>query len=106
MVCTVSSTVNSSRACLRSAQAEVQLAAALDHVLEHLVDRVLIDARPTADHLADRFPDLDQELRRRHVLSAFRRVREQAAQVAVVETRIAPRRSDGVSSGSAAAASA
>ena len=44
-------------------EAQLQLAAARDHVLEHLVDRVLVDAGPAGDHAAHRAADAGDELR-------------------------------------------
>ena len=68
MTCTVSSTVNSwQRLLLGHGQAQLQLAAADDHVFEHLVDGVLVDAGPVGDDAAHLAADAAEELRRGHV---------------------------------------
>ena len=69
-------------------EAQVQLAAALDDLLEQLVDRVLVavgEAGHGGAHLA---PDLADEARGRLVLRVGRRRGEQVVQVAVVEVRV------------------
>ena len=76
------------RLLLRHREPQLQLAAARDHVLEHLVDRVLIDAGPARDDAPHRLAHLAEELRRRHVAGKLRRIGEQPAQLAVVELRV------------------
>ena len=73
---------------LRYRQAELELATAPDHVLEHLIDRVLVDARPARDDAPDLTPESGDELRRGAIARVLRRIREDAAQVAIVEIRV------------------
>src|SRR6186713_169559 len=73
---------------LRYRQAELELATAPDHVLEHLIDRVLVDARPARDDPPDLTPEPGDELRRGAIACVLGRVGEDAAQVAVVEVRM------------------
>ena len=88
MACTVSSTVNSlARRVLGHREAQLQVAAPHDDVLEHLVDRVLVDARPAGDQPPHLAADARDERGGRHVAGELRRVGEQPAQVAVVEVR-------------------
>ena len=68
MTCTVSSTVNSCEVVVfRRRDTELQFAAADDDVLEHLVDRVLVNAGPVGDDLADLAAVAADELRGGHV---------------------------------------
>ena len=69
-------------------QPQLQLAAAGDHVLEDLVDRVLVDPGPSRHEAARRPANARDELRRRHVVGELGQLREQAPQVAVVEIGI------------------
>jgi hypothetical protein len=76
------------RLVLRHRETELELAAPLDHVFDHLVDRVLVDAGPAGDDAADRPADAGDELRGRRVAGVLGRVGEQPPQVAVVEVRV------------------
>ena len=90
---------------LRHGQAQLQLAAALDHVLEDLVDRVLVDAGPVARPACDRLADAVEELRGRDV-AARTPARPRTAGGARDRRSSGSRcRSGGASAGSAPAAS-
>ena len=64
-------------------RAQPQLARAADHVVEHLVERELVAARPARHGAADLGAVAAQEGRRALVVPVARRVGEDAAQVAV-----------------------
>src|SRR5687767_10562800 len=76
------------RLILGTDETELELAAPGDHVLEHLIDRVLIDAGPARDDAADRAPDARDESRCRDVVRKLRCVGEHLPQVAIVEVRV------------------
>ena len=67
---------------------QLQLAAPLDHVLEHLVDRVLVDAGPARDDAPDRATDAVDELRGGDGVGELRGIGEQTPQIAIVEVRV------------------
>src|SRR5688572_20538627 len=69
-------------------ETEIQLAAPRDHVFEDLIDRVLVDAGPARDNAPDRPPDAIDELCGGHGVSKLRSIREQTAQIAIVEVRV------------------
>ena len=71
-----------------SVRRRFELAAALDDFLEQLIDRVLVAVGEAGDRAAHLPADAADEPRRRQVLRVLRRVREQIAQVALVEVRV------------------
>src|SRR5512140_432741 len=68
--------------------AQLQLAAASDHVVENLIERELILARPVGDQLANLGSIAPQEARGQLAALVARIVREETAQVAVVDVGI------------------
>src|SRR5688572_24103857 len=66
-------------------EAQFQFAATDDDVLQHFVDRVLVDAGPVGDHLAQLAAVAANELRRGHAGRILGRLGEQLAEVAIVE---------------------
>ena len=80
-------------ALFRVGQPQVQLAAALDDLLEQLIDRVLVAVGEAGDRAAHLPADSPEEPRRRQVLRVLGRVGEQVAQIAVVEVRVSRGRS-------------
>ena len=84
--------MNSIRSCRSGAdRAQLQLAAAADHIVEHRVERELVFAGPLRDDLPDLGAVAAEERGRRRRAAMPRIVGEDAQQIAVVDRRMVDR---------------